>query len=260
LPEGHTIHRAAREQRRLLKGEAVRASSPQGRFAAGAALVDGAVLRDVEAYGKHLFYRFGDGHLVHVHLGLFGRFRLHRPPVPEPRGAVRLRLVGEPGGLDLLGPTACAVVDADERAAILRRLGPDPLRADADPEAFTRRVRRSPAPVGALLMDQAVIAGVGNVFRAEALWVCRIHPGRTGRDVSAEEAEALWTTVSGMLADGVRRGRIVTTANGRPWSRIPRGERTYVYGQATCLACGTAVQRFDLRGRMAYACPRCQPR
>ena len=89
MPEGHTIHRAARRQRRELGGQTLRASSPQGRFAEGAAALDGRRLEGVDAVGKHLFYRFDDGEVLHVHLGLFGRFRHHPAPAPEPRGLIR---------------------------------------------------------------------------------------------------------------------------------------------------------------------------
>lgn len=86
MPEGHTIHRLAGRHQRLLAGHEVRASSPQGRFAEGAALLDGAVLRRTDAWGKHLFHRYGDGDLVpHVHLGLYGAFRDGTGEPPDPR-------------------------------------------------------------------------------------------------------------------------------------------------------------------------------
>ncbi len=92
MPEGHTIHRAARRQNAVLAGHALRVSSPQGRFAAGAAALDGRVLLGVEAVGKHLFQRWEGHEVLHVHLGLFGRFREQPSPPEPPRGAVRLRV------------------------------------------------------------------------------------------------------------------------------------------------------------------------
>ncbi len=92
MPEGHTIHRIARDHGRLLAGRPVRVTSPQGRFAAGAAVVDGHVLERYEAYGKHLFTWWSTGHVGHVHLGLFGKHRIHRDEVPPPRPTVRMRL------------------------------------------------------------------------------------------------------------------------------------------------------------------------
>src|SRR3954468_4440849 len=164
VPEGHTLHRIALEHRRLLVGQAVRASSPQGRFAEGAALLDGRVLTAVEAYGKHLFHRFdGLSDRLHVHLGLYGTFVSGTTPAPEARGALRLRMIADGHYVDLRGPTRCELLTAAERVALLARLGPDPLRPSADPAPAWQRISRSKTSIGALLMDQAVLAGVGNV-------------------------------------------------------------------------------------------------
>ena len=261
MPEGHTIHRAARKQREVLAGAPVQATSPQGRFADGAALLDGRVLRDIEAHGKHLLYRFDDDITMHVHLGLFGRFFTHPAEVPEPRGAIRLRLVGRDAAVDLRGPTACEVLDPDDELRLLARLGPDPLRPDADPDRAWHRISRSKREIGALVMDQSVMAGVGNVYRAEALHVLGIHPSREGRSLTRDEFDALWATVCRMLRDGERAGRIVTVSAadaGMPKSRIPRGERTYVYRQRECRSCGAPVAMWDMAGRRAWACEECQ--
>ncbi|MDO9457641.1 DNA-formamidopyrimidine glycosylase family protein, partial [Nocardioides sp.] len=125
MPEGHSIHRLARRHRQLLVGRAVRTSSPQGRFEVGAATIDGQVLASTEAWGKHLFHRYDD-HWLHVHLGLFGRFRDGRGEPPEARGALRLRLVADDAWADLRGPTACELLDDGGRDVLLARLGPDP--------------------------------------------------------------------------------------------------------------------------------------
>src|ERR1700750_909864 len=106
MPEGHTIHRLAREHRRLFGGHVVRATSPQGRFADGAALIDGRVLRRTEAWGKHLLHHYTGGPLLHVHLGLYGKFTGGSGAPPEPRGALRLRLGSGGRGADLRGPAA----------------------------------------------------------------------------------------------------------------------------------------------------------
>jgi endonuclease-8 len=140
MPEGHTVHQIARDHRRLLRGRQLAVTSPQGRFSAGAARLDGDVLDDVEAFGKHLFYWWRRGLLLHVHLGLFGRFTLRRGTrAPAPAGALRLRMVADRDDgrqrltLDLRGPTDCSVISPAERETIIGRLGPDPLRHDADP-------------------------------------------------------------------------------------------------------------------------------
>jgi endonuclease-8 len=261
MPEGHTIHRAALRHAEALAGHQVTATSPQGRFAGGAAELDGRELLAVDAFGKHLLYRFEDDLRLHVHLGLFGRFTVFNDDAPEPRGAVRLRLEAPGATVDLRGPTACELFDADQEARLLARLGPDPLRSDADPEQAWQRIHRSRRAIGELLMDQSVLAGVGNVYRAEALHVQRIHPSREGSSLSRREFDALWSTVQTMLRDGVKAGRIVTvTAEdaGKPRSRLRRGERTYVYKQSACRSCGGTVDAWNMAGRRAYACPLCQ--
>ncbi len=183
MPEGHTLHRLALEHRRLLVGRTLRASSPQGRFAEGAALIDGSVLRRADAYGKHLFHDYGAGRHLHVHLGLYGKFVSHAVPAPEPWGALRLRLEAPETYADLRGATACELLTRAEVRAILDRLGPDPLRRGADPEQAWRRISRSRAPVAGLLMDQSVVAGIGNVYRAELLFRHRVDPYLAGRDL-----------------------------------------------------------------------------
>lgn len=240
-------------------------SSPQGRFSTDAARIDGAVLDEAEAWGKHLFLHWSTGEVGHVHLGLFGRFRVHRcgSTPPEPRGAVRMRLIGPDATVDLTGPTACTVGSPSDREAILARLGPDPLRSDADPERAVTAMGRSRRALGALLLDQSVLAGVGNVYRAEALFVCGIHPGRPGRSCTEEELRDLWDTVSAMLGAGVRSGRIVTVSKddlGLPRSaRIPRREATYVYKRDRCLRCATPIIVSEIANRTCYHCPTCQP-
>ena len=269
MPEGHTIHRLAKDQTRLLVGRTVRVTSPQGRFADGAARIDGTVLESVEAYGKHLFHWWGTGEIGHVHLGLFGKFRVERSDtVPLPAGEVRMRMVTGGGSepfttVDLSGPTACSIDPPEVRAAIIARLGPDPLRRDAKPAVAIERMARSRQPIGALLLDQSVIAGVGNVFRAEALFVNRIDPRRAGRTCPEPDLEALWRTIVAMLRKGVREDRIATVDPSElalPRGRVRRGEATYVYHRDVCRRCGTAIRTVALAGRPCWFCPTCQPR
>lgn len=94
MPEGHTIHRAAKDQRLMLKGHILQVSSPQGRFLQSATEVDGQLCLSVEAYGKHLLYEFANGLCLHIHLGLFGKFKTHKRPAKEPVGAVRVHCGG----------------------------------------------------------------------------------------------------------------------------------------------------------------------
>ncbi|MGB9377878.1 MAG: DNA-formamidopyrimidine glycosylase family protein [Mycobacteriales bacterium] len=263
MPEGHTIHRLARDHKRLLGGQVISASSPQGRFAAGAALIDGRVLQRTEAYGKHLFHRYEGAGWLHVHLGLIGSFLAGVGAPPAARGALRLRLVGRDAWLDLRGPMACEVLTPAERAAIIARLGPDPLRRGADPGRGWARLRRSRAPIGQLLMDQAVVAGIGNVYRAELLYRHRIDPFRPGRDLSEAVWLAMWTDLVELMRHGVRTGRIVTTLpqdRSRPGRRVSREDAHYVYRRAgePCRVCHTPIATTVLAGRNLFWCTYCQ--
>ena len=266
MPEGHTIHRLARRHQKLLAGAEVRASSPQGRFAEGAALLDGAVLRRTDAWGKHLFHHYGDADdlVLHVHLGLYGKWRDGAGEPPEPKGALRLRLVTGDHWADLRGPTACELLTPEEVAARTARLGPDPLRQGADVGRFLDRVTRSRAPAGTLLMDQAVIAGVGNVYRAEALFRAGLSPFTPGREVDRVLWQAMWEDLSVLLRAGVRAGRIVTTEpedRRRPAGRPTRADAHYVYGRTglPCRRCGTPVRADVMAARNLFWCPVCQP-
>ena len=267
MPEGHTLYRLAREQTQLFAGRPVRVSSPQGRFEAGASLLDGRVLDEVSSHGKHLFAAFG-GDTLHVHLGLYGSYTTGTGTPPPARGALRMRWEGSgPNGdgvwTDLRGPTACEVLSAPEVERILGRLGPDPLRRRADGNPAHRRISGSRTPIGALLMDQAVLAGVGNVYRAELLFRHGVSPFRPGQGVDPHLWSRMWADLVVLMRSGVRMGRIVTT---RPEDRsrrrgaVQRDDAHYVYCRTglPCRMCGTEVRTELMVGRNLYWCPVCQ--
>ncbi|MBD0709720.1 MULTISPECIES: Fpg/Nei family DNA glycosylase [unclassified Streptomyces] len=267
MPEGHTIHRLAADHRERFGGRSVRVSSPQGKFSDSAALLDGAVLETAEAHGKHLFLSFPGTGWVHIHLGLFGKVNFGGTPAPPPADTVRLRLANPEGHVDLRGPTTCALITDAEKQAIHDRLGPDPLRAADDPDRAWRRISRSRTTIAALLLDQKVIAGVGNVYRAEVLFRHGIDPYRAGRDLTADEWAAIWTDLAALMREGVRLNRIDTVrpehtpeAMGRPPRVDDHGGEVYVYRRARqpCHLCGTPVRTADLAARNLFWCPSCQ--
>ncbi|WP_341926159.1 DNA-formamidopyrimidine glycosylase family protein [Nocardioides psychrotolerans] len=274
MPEGHTLHRLARDLTDAFAGRTVSVGSPQGRFADSAALLDGQVLESAESWGKHLFIGFPGEVFVHVHLGLYGTFAVHPDveEVPEPVGQVRLRLVARDARgssyADLRGATACDLVTREQRDAVLARIGPDPLRLDQDPDRAWDRIRRSRSAIGGLLMDQSVLAGVGNVYRAEVLFRHRTHPLRPGNTLQVSRWTAMWDDLVVLMAEGVRTGRIDTVrpehtpeAMGRPPRADDHGGEVYVYrrhGQP-CLVCGASVRTDVLQARNVFWCPRCQP-
>ncbi|GIG40747.1 Fpg/Nei family DNA glycosylase [Cellulomonas phragmiteti] len=317
MPEGHTVHRIARQMTLDLVGPPLDVSSPQGRFAAGAARLDGRTMTSATAVGKQLFCGFDTGDVLRVHLGLYGAWDLYgdvsplgtgqdvrgslgaprvRPgsgtgPAPSSRrlrmgegetqhvvadaptwppppvGQVRVRLDSGSVVADLRGPTACEVLTADEAALARERLGPDPQVVD-DPtaagEVVVDRVTRRAVAVGQLLMDQSVVAGIGNIYRAELLFRARLDPWTPGRRVPADVVRALWRDWSALLADGIRDGLILTRedldAAGREQARADPTLRHWVYGRGglPCRVCGTPVVVEEMATRKLYRCPVCQ--
>ncbi len=269
MPEGHTLLRLAHELDAAFAGRAVRVSSPQGRFAADAALLDGAEVVRAESAGKHLFVELAGERFIHVHLGLIGKFDLYAgtPPVVT-TGQVRLRLANEETYADLRGATQCDLIGPEKRQQIVDHLGEDPLKPDADPERAWARISRSRRPVGDLLMDQGVVAGVGNVYRAEILYRHRIHPLRPGMTLRRTQFLTLWADLVELMQYGVRTGRIDTVrpehtpeAMGRPPRKDDHGGEVYVYRRHAqmCLVCGAKIRTEVLVGRNLFWCPRCQP-
>lgn len=280
MPEGHTIHRLAQDCTAAFARTAVRVTSPQGKFADSAALLDGTVLTTADAHGKHLFLGFGaagnaaedaaeNPAWVHIHLGLFGKVAFGPVPAPPPTDTVRLRLANDTAHLDLRGPTTCALITDPEKRAIHDRLGPDPLRPDADPAAAHRRISRSRTTIAALLMDQKVIAGVGNVYRAEVLFRHGIDPYRPGKDLTPAEWDTIWQGLTALMREGVRNNRIDTVrpehtpeAMGRPPRVDDHGGEVYVYRRANqpCHLCGGPICTAGLAARNLFWCPTCQKR
>ncbi len=263
MPEGHTLHRLGRLHHRRFAGGPVVVSSPQGRFADGAARITGEVFTRASVWGKHLFHHYAHGPIVHIHLGLYGTFAEQRTPMAEPVGQVRMRLVGADYGTDLRGPTACEVIDELQAADIVARLGPDPLRKDADPGLAWKRISKSRRPIGGLLLDQAVIAGVGNVYRAELLFRHGIDPRRPGITVEEAEFDDAWTDLVALMKVGLRTGKIIVVRpehdHGAP-SYGPGKPRTYVYRRAgdPCRVCANTVRTAVMEGRNVFWCPSCQ--
>ncbi|MDO5662251.1 MAG: zinc finger domain-containing protein [Brachybacterium sp.] len=197
-----------------------------------------------------------------------------------PRDTVRLRLQGAHGLADLTGPTACELIGAEQRAEIMARLGPDPLRADADGGEFVRRVLRSRSPIGVQLMNQQVIAGIGNIYRAEALFRARLDPFVAGSSLTRGMVEGIWEDLVPLMEYGARTGRIVTTEpdhrdiearliersrgsrqNGDEEAGVvPREKSFYVYHRQTlpCRVCGTRVRSAQMAARTVFWCPQCQ--
>ncbi|MET0736423.1 MAG: DNA-formamidopyrimidine glycosylase family protein [Microbacterium sp.] len=331
MPEGHSVHRIARQFDRNIVGRVVSASSPQGRFAEGASVIDGRQATGVRAVGKQMFLEFDDDLWLRVHLGMYGAWdfageilvdptiasangrmgqtnqrgtvldvpildaagenslssigaprkaRVHvrmseqttgladegdtwPPPVV---GQVRLRLLTDSTCADLRGPTACQLQTPDEVLATIAKLGPDPLVDDVaeGEERFTAVVRRKPTAIGLLLMDQSVVGGIGNVYRAELLFRARQNPHTPGRDVPEEVVRGIWRDWVRMLSIGVETGQMMTMDDLSPdqWraAMANRDDRHWVYRRAglPCRICGTSIVVEEMAQRKLYWCPSCQ--
>jgi endonuclease-8 len=342
MPEGHSVHRIARQFAAHFVGKTVAASSPQGRFAAGAAEISGMRMTAAKAVGKQMFLEFDERLWLRVHLGMYGawdfagditadattassngrmgqtnqrgtvlndeesrggtvsgassaagqrgenedslrsigaprrtRLRMSESeklgePIenfpPEPIGAVRVRLLTDDAVADLRGPTACEVLHPEEVAAVLAKLGPDPLVDDAGDsiERFVATVRKKPTPIGLLLMDQSVVSGIGNVYRAELLFRARLNPHTPGRSVPEETVRGLWEDWTYLLELGVRTGQMMTIdgLEGDDFARAlaSRDDRHWVYHREgkPCRVCGTDIVMEIAASRKLYYCPHCQ--
>ena len=263
MPEGHTLHRLAAEYQRVFGGEAVRVSSPQGPFGPAALRLDGRVLGPAEAHGKNLFLGFEGVGWVHVHLGLYGKVRFGEGPAPAPVGQVRLRIAAAEHYADLRGPTTCALISSFEKKDVQHRLGPDPLRAADSSDPAWQRISRSGTTVAALLMDQKVLAGVGNIYRAELLFRARISPFRAGSEVPTADLEAIYKDAGVLMRHGMVDRRIVTTKpKDRPHKKgEPLDEEVhYVYRRQgkPCFICGTKILTKPMASRNLFWCPTCQ--
>jgi endonuclease-8 len=251
LAEGDTIHRAAQRIGAALAGEvlAVAAPNPRGR-ASGVERLDGRTLDQVEARGKHLLLYFGDAAL-HSHLGMNGSWRIaaRGASLSKPASSAWVVLAGEgQQAAQFGGPTLRVLSSAQlRRDPVLSRLGADILAPDFDFEAAARSLRSAgERDVGDALLDQGLIAGVGNIFKSEACFAARVDPWHGVADLTDEQL--------GRVLSCARRLMQESVASGRPSRAVYRRA-----GQP-CPRCGAAILS---RGqgdanRTTYWCPRCQ--
>lgn len=322
MPEGHSVHRIAKQFAANFVGRTVTVTSPQGRFSAGAALLTGLPMVDAVAIGKQMFLEFPEDKFLRVHLGIYGAWdfsgdvkthpdiQLHGKsklgqtgmrPVdraaedsvasigaprktrlrmaetdaardadsvwpPDPVGQVRARLLTDTVCADLRGPTVCSVITGAEKEQIAARLGPDPANcaSDAEKQRFIARAGKRATPIGLALMDQPVVAGIGNVYRAELLFRAGLNPYTPGKELSAEQLGELWDDWVRLLASGITVGQMITkdglSEAEYAAALVERDARHWVYkkeGQP-CERCGTIIKLETAGGRKLYWCPGCQ--
>jgi endonuclease-8 len=262
MPEGHTVHRIANTFSSDFCGKKVKVVSPQGRFTQ-AELVSGKKLTEAKAHGKQLFLHFGKA-IIRIHLGIYGKwsFQQFSTTPPDPVGEVRARFLIPNQLADLRGPTACEVIDENQLQEALRKLGPDPLAKDhqgKNLERFLEKAHSSSRSIAELLMNQSVIAGVGNVYRAELLYRARLNPYLAGKKVPKELLESIWLDAQRLMPIGVRTGMMLTR-EGYLKGKPELADRYYVYKRAgeRCRECSGKVVMEVLAARKLYFCPRCQ--
>jgi endonuclease-8 len=262
MPEGHSVQRTANDFNKKFKGKVVRVDSPQGRFTAEAKLIDGQVLVRAKAIGKQLFLTFDNGLTCRVHLGIYGKWRFIQGIDKVMFGQVRARFYNEEFLADLRGPTICEVIDKKAVKVIENRLGPDPTNSDPrglQNQRFIERVQNSSSPIGILLMNQEVVSGIGNVYRAEILFRAQISPHALGKSLSIDQITELWSDSVKLMKVGVATG-FMTTREDRLKKRTKKADRNYVYKREAqkCLRCGGLVAIELMATRKLYWCTGCQ--
>jgi endonuclease-8 len=245
VPEGDTLHRAANRIGPVLLGRVPDEIAPHRRFAAARwpERLAGQAVTDVFAYGKHLFVVFEDDLAIHSHLGMVGSWR-----VDKPGGNPWLTLTtGEHAVTQHRGPTL-ELLTLARRRQLITRLGPDILAHDFDADRAVRRLREDDPTrtIGDALLNQRAVAGIGNMWKAEACWDVQLDPwrpsGQVGNDELRAVLEAARTRMQAAVAQP-RGGHAVYRRDGRP-----------------CERCGTAI-RVTGQGddnRATYWCQGCQ--
>jgi endonuclease VIII len=264
MPEGDTIHKLAARlapaltDRPVTRIEVTRARSHPK---------PGTVITAVEAVGKHLLVRFADGHVLRTHLGMSGRWDLYRPGERwrRPRHLARAVIeVPDAVAVCFSAPTvalARAPVDAPvAEVGGVDHLGPDLCRPDADLDAALARMAVIPppgTPIADVLLDQRVACGIGNVYKSEVLWACRVHPLAPVEAVNEPTRRALLSSAAELLRRNLGPGPRATVEG-----RGGRGSLA-VYGRSRrpCRRCSTPIvsARAGAAARATYWCPRCQP-
>jgi endonuclease VIII len=264
LPEGDTIFKTAAALRPLLVGQQIltaRASRP------GPAIerVIGSHVTVVEPVGKHMLIRFDNGLALHTHLRMGGSWHRYAPGESWRRPAWQARVVLEVPGHVIVCFGAPVVELMPDRALALhgglQRLGPDLLSDSFDAEASLQRLRRhAHAEIAEALLDQTNLAGIGNVFKSEILFIERINPWTHVSTLDDEALRRLISTAEMLLRQNVSPGR-----PHRITTRVDSAGRdsVWVYSRMnrSCLRCGTPIrsQRQGRLSRLTYWCPTCQP-
>ena len=273
MPEGDTIFRAARTLHRALAGKPV--VQFESVFPALTRVHDDTPLtkqtiESVTAAGKHLLMRFSGGIVLRTHMRMNGSWHIYRPGEPWQRGRREMRVLVATADFVAVGfnlPVAEFIAARNlARHEELRRLGPDLLSDDFDDSEALRRMReRSTDVIADVLLNQRVMAGIGNVYKSEVLFLCRINPFVPVRDLDDDSLRNLIATGRRLLKVNVSSSLPSMTTYGglrKTTGRDHPGERLWIYGRVglPCRRCATPVKlkKHGLAARLTYWCPKCQ--
>ncbi len=261
MPEGDSIHRLAARLGPRLVGRTVRAFEAHDIANAVTDTVVGHTVVAVEARGKNLLVRFDDERTLHIHLRMLGRVRIERPRSTfwKPRTTTHQLRLGVDGAMvvgDRIPVLRLLRPGADRSAPDLAGLGPDLLAKEVDVAECVKRLRALGArPIGEALLIQRALAGIGNIYKSETLFLEKVHP-RAPVSALADALLALVRRASALLGANLGNGPRITRA-------ALTGPRFWVYGRRgrACFRCGTAVAMIRQGappGRSSYYCPSCQ--
>jgi endonuclease-8 len=259
MPEGDTLYRAARRLQPLVGHEASRVGGSARPMLEWGSRLSGRIVESVRSRGKHLVVQFAGGKALRTHLGMTGTWHVYEDGERWRVTPGKARVVIEAGGsvgVCFSAPDVSAG-PVEQIEAELAHLGPDLLADDFDPAVVAERGLDSSAEfVADLLLDQCVMAGVGNVYKSEVLFLERLHPWTPAAALTSDQRGALAGRARTLLWANRMRGTRNTTGYGR-------GADLWVYGREhrPCRRCGTNIERAMLGdlARTTYWCPRCQP-
>ena len=255
MPEGDTVHLTARRLDRVLRDEVItEAELRVPRFADSD--LTGRVVREVVARGKNLLHRFEGGLTLHTHLKMEGTWHIYRRHQSWRRPAFQARAILGIAAYQTVGFSLgkVSVISSESEKKVLGHLGPDPLAPDWDADVAVGNLAANPdRAIGDALLDQSVIAGLGNVYRSEICYLAGVHPDCLIADIDVETIVGL---AKRLLEANRDTGNQITTGDSRP------GRDRWVYGRRAkpCRRCGTPIAKRDMSPaeRVLYWCPACQ--
>jgi endonuclease VIII len=274
VPEGDTIHRAARTLHLALADRVVTGFTsvfPHLTRLDETAPLTGRIVERVEARGKHLLIRFSGDLVLRTHMRMHGSWHIYRPGERWQRPRHEMRIAIQTAGMHAVGfnvPDAELVTTAAlERDETLRQLGPDLLAEPPDIDQAVARLRARPRmEIADALLDQTALAGIGNVYKSEVLFIARINPGALVSEIQDEQLRATVTTAARLMRANVQMSTGSMTAmyagSRNTTRRADPSARLWVYGRAgkPCRRCGTSIssRKQGPNARWTYWCERCQ--